>query len=998
MRSNNLLLLASLASYGVALPTADLESRTFGLIPGIVSGVAHDLTGLIGLLLGDGGHTPATILSGISARAAAALEGGALGCKAGDIHAHARAELAAWVRAHADLHLEASLKTALLDWCDGEESATLSVGTCAGLSLFIPTCADIAAKGDLYVTIDGIFSTAELAAEVVLNASAQTHLSAFIKGSIGAALDAKIKAGLGLCAGGGVVTDLSADIKAALKVWLHGSDCSLSASLKASVIAWLEGKLEGEVVHLGSLPTGGVATISAGAAVEALIEESGALSASAQASLAAFLKSDVSAGIEGDIETALNLCIKGGLASSLDIEVRTALATWLSGSSCRLGAELKSVLILWLSFAVSGEVSIDIHSGIISELTSFLEGTVETTLGGSIRGIISLLISGESFINLSLEARAQLVAICGGAASVEIDSHIQLILIGIISGCDTGAGTGTNTGSSSSGVPSIPAVTPSGSSPVIPGASSTAGVPGVSTPGVPEGPAPTGTAPAGGDVPSGTAPVEATSTPCDTLTSQNVVPIVTGSESVPTGTAPAEQPAPSGTAPSGGDVPAPSGTVPAGGNVPSGTAPAGGDVPAPSGTAPSGGEVPVPSGGASTTPCDTLTSETVVPIVTGSEGVPTGTAPAGGEVPAPTGTAPSGVSPTDSVSVPEGPAPTGTAPAGGEVPVPSGGASSTPCDTLTSETVIPIVTGSDSPAPTGPAGGEVPAHSGTVPAGGNVPSGTAPAGGDVPAPTGTAPAGGEVPVPSGGASSTPCDTLTSETVVPIVTGSEGVPTGTAPVEQPAPSGTAPAGGDVPAPSGTAPAGGDVPSGTAPVEATSTPCDTLTSQNVVPIVTGSDSPAPTAPAEQPAPSGTAPVGGEVPVPSEGASTTPCDTLTSQNVVPIVTGSDSPAPTAPAEQPAPSGTAPAGGDVPAPSGTAPAGGEVPAPSGGASTTPCDTLTSQNVVPIATKTDAPAPSGPTGVSPEITTAPVPAASSGPGPKVVTITTTVSVSACEL
>ncbi|KAK1140542.1 hypothetical protein N8T08_010288 [Aspergillus melleus] len=867
MRSNNLLLLASLASYGVALPTADLESRTFGLIPGIVSGVAHDLTALIGLLLGDGGHTPATILSGISARAAAALEGGALGCKAGDVHAHARAELAAWVRAHADLHLEASLKTALLDWCDGEESATLSVGTCAGLSLFIPTCADIAAKGDLYVTIDGIFSTAELAAEVVLNASAQTHLSAFIKGSIGAALDAKIKAGLGLCAGGGVVTDLSADIKAALKVWLHGSDCSLSASLKASVIAWLEGKLEGEVVHLGSLPTGGVATISAGAAVEALIEESGALAASAQASLAAFLKSDISAGIEVDIETALNLCIKGGLASSLDVEVRTALATWLSGSSCRLGAELKSVLILWLSFAVSGEVSIDIHTGIISELTSFLEGTVETTLGGSIRGIISLLISGESFINLSLEARAQLVAICGGAASVEIDSHIQLILIGIISGCDTGAGTGTNTGSSSSGVPSIPAVTPSGSSPVIPGASSTAGVPGVSTPGVPEGPAPTGTAPAGGDVPSGTAPVEATSTPCDTLTSQNVVPIVTGSEGVPTGTAPAEQPAPSGTAPSGGDVPAPSGTVPAGGNVPSGTAPAGGDVPAPS----------------------------------------------------------------------------GTAPAGGEVPVPSGGASSTPCDTLTSETVVPIVTGSDSPAPTGPAGGEVPAHSGTVPAGGNVPSGTAPSGvsptdsvsvPEGPAPTGTAPAGGEVPVPSGGASSTPCDTLTSETVVPIVTGSETVPTGTAPVEQPAPS-------------GTAPAGGDVPSGTAPVEATSTPCDTLTSQNVVPIVTGSDSPAPTAPAEQPAPSG---------------------------------------------------TAPAGGDVPAPSGTAPAGGEVPAPSGGASTTPCDTLTSENVVPIATKTDAPAPSGPTGVSPEITTAPVPAASSGPGPKVVTITTTVSVSACEL
>ncbi|PLB52662.1 hypothetical protein P170DRAFT_350140 [Aspergillus steynii IBT 23096] len=665
MRSNNLLMLASLASYGLSLPTADLESRTFGLIPGIVSGVAHDLTGLIGLLLGEGGQTPASLLSGISARAAAALEGGALGCKAGDVHAHARAELAAWVRAHADLHLEASLKTALLDWCDGEDSATLSVGTCAGLSLFIPTCADIAAKGDLYVTIDGIFSTAELAAEVVLNASASSHLSAFISGHLGAALDAKIKAGLGLCAGGGVVTDLSAEIVAALKAWLHGSDCSLSASLKVSVIAWLEGKLEGDVVHLGSLPTGGIATISAGSAVEALIEESGALSASAKASIAAFLKSEVSANIEADIKTALQLCIKGGLATSLDVEVRTALATWLSGSSCRLGAEIKSVLILWLSFAVSGEASVDIHSGLITELTSFLEGTVETVLGGSIRGIISLLISGQSFVSLSLEARAQLVAICGGAASVEIDSHIQLILIGIISGCDTGAGTGTHTGSSS-GVPSIPAATPSGSSPVIPGASSTAGVPEVSTPvvpggpaptgtvpargdvpsgSVPSGPAPTGTAPSGGDVPSGTAPVEASSTPCDTLTSENVVPIVTGSEGVSSGTVPA-----------GGEVPAPTGTIPAGGNVPSGSAPSG---PAPSGPAPSGGD-PAPSG----------------------------TSPAGGEVP--------------SGPAPSGPAPTGTAPSGGEVPVPSGGASTTPCDTLTSENVVPIVTGSES-VPTGTA-------------------------------------------------------------------------------------------------------------------------------------------------------------------------------------------------------------------------------------------------------------------------------------------------------
>ncbi|PYH70504.1 putative cell wall protein, partial [Aspergillus vadensis CBS 113365] len=453
MRSDKLLVLAGLASYALALPTKDLDPRTFGLVAEIITDLGEDLTGFIEALLGGGVKSSASLLTGISAQAAAVLEGGALGCTAGKIDASARAELAAWIRAHASF--DASLKSSLLAWCEGEDSATLSVDVRAGLALFIPTCAEVAAKGDIYVTVDGIFSVSDLEAAVVLSSSFQSTLSTFISGSVGAELDVDIKAGLSLCAGGGVVADLASDIEAALKVWLNGSECSLSASLKAAVLAWLEGKASvSGVVTIGTVPTAGLTTVSVGAAINALVETSGALTASAQAYLSAFLKSSLATDIEADVKVVLEACISGKLATSVSADARAALAVWLSGDSCQLGVELKAVLYFWLSFALSGDVTVDLSTDIITELETFITGTIDTLIGVNISGVLSLLLSGESLASLSLESRAELSAVIGGCAGVDISSSIEIIVIEWLTGCSIpggpsiGSGSGSGSGSS----------------------------------------------------------------------------------------------------------------------------------------------------------------------------------------------------------------------------------------------------------------------------------------------------------------------------------------------------------------------------------------------------------------------------------------------------------------------------------------------------------------------------------------------------------------------
>ncbi|KAF9892865.1 hypothetical protein FE257_000454 [Aspergillus nanangensis] len=648
MRSSNVLMLASLASYALALPT-DLNSRALSSGSDLVSDVVNDLTGLLSLLLGDGGQSPASLLDGLTAPAAAALEGGALGCKANAVHASARKELGNWLQAHGDA-FHAPVKKSLLGWCNGGGDSVLPVDVTSVLSMLIPTCADKAAQGNLIVTLDGIFDAVEYVTDVVLNASAQSSLSSFLSGTIGSLLDVKVKAGLGLCASGGVARDLSVEVKTSLLKYLTGSDCTLGVSLKSSLLSWLHGKAGGDCMALDSLPTGGLSAISVGAAVESLVTEAGVLVETVQATLAAFLKTDLAAGLEEELISALTSCSKGGSASVLTIEVRTILAKWLGSSDCHLGAELKSVLVFWLSFAVTEvDVNIELPGGLISEVTSFVTGTVDSLLGTHLTGILSILTSGQSLISISIEARAQLAAVCGGAAGIEIGESIQLILIGWMTGCDTGHGSPS---------PSSSMALPSSTVPAIP--SSTGAIPASSTPCdtlTSETVVPIATST---EVPSVPA---ASSTPCDTLTSETVVPIATSTEAVgPTGS-PSSAPEASST---------PCDTITSETVVPIATS-----------------TEAVPE--ASSTPCDTITSETVVPIATSTEAV------------GPTGTPSVPVMPTPSSEGPEASStPCETITTETVVPVATNTevgpeASSTPCETITTETVVPIATSTEAP-------------------------------------------------------------------------------------------------------------------------------------------------------------------------------------------------------------------------------------------------------------------------------------------------------------
>ncbi|CAI7609049.1 unnamed protein product, partial [Penicillium viridicatum] len=711
-------MLAGLAGAALAYPTDKaVEPRTLGLLGHLLGDVTVDVTTILGRLLGGhSSHSSVEILAGLNAEGAAALSGGALGCKSGVIHHKAKAALKAWLLFHADLDL--SLKKSLISWCEGDDELVLSADILAALSVYIPGCADIAAQGQLYVTVDGIFDAASLQSALVLSAGAQASLSAWIEARLD--LDVGVKVGLNVCAAGGVVSSLAADIKASLLAWINSKECDLSAHLKVSVLAWINGHAGGDLVEIGALADTALSTISVGASVGVHVLESGLLSIGGQASLTAFLGIDLAAGLATDVKLALEACAKGELATAVELDIRTQLAIWLHSSDCSLGVELKAVVLLWLSFGVEADVSasLDLVGGLVGDVTGLLTESL-TGLSVDLRGALSSCAAGGSLLDLSFSARAELAAFLGGCTSIDIDATIQIIIIQWFTGCSI---PGAPAAHVSSSVPSLPSSTP-----YLPSTS----VPAMTAPAeTPSGVAPTGT-PVGG-VPG------ASSTPCDTETSE-----IVSSTVIPGG------PNESGSQ----TVPVPAMTAPA--ETPSGVAPTGTPV----------GGVP----GASSTPCDTETSEIV-----GSTVIPGGPDESGSQtVPVPAMTAPA--------ETPSGVAPTGT-PVGG-VPGPS----STPCDTETSEIVSSTV------IPGGP--NESGSQTVPVPA---VPTGTAPA--ETPsgvAPTGT-PVGG-VPGPS----STPCDTETSEIVTstmipggPNESGSQtvpvpAVPTGTAPAETP--SGVAPTG-------------------------------------------------------------------------------------------------------------------------------------------------------------------------------------------------------------
>ncbi|KAJ5555267.1 hypothetical protein N7535_007705 [Penicillium sp. DV-2018c] len=780
MRSS-LVLLAGLASSALAYPApmTAVEPRTLGLLREILGDLTVDVTSILGAVLGHSHGHSGSLLAGLSAEGAAALQGGALGLKAGLIHHHAKVALKVWLL-HADIDI--SLKKSLISWCEGDDELVLSADILAALSVYIPGCAEIAAGGQLYVTVDGIFDASKLESALVLSIGAQSSLAAWIEAKAG--LDVDVKVALDVCAAGGVISSLSAHLKSALHAWIISDECDLSADLKVSVLAWISGHAGGDLVEIGAHAESALSTISVGASVGVHVEESGHLSVGGQASLAAFLGAQLSVDLDADVKLVLESCAKGELATAVELDLRTKLAAWLASADCTLGVELKAVVLLWLSFGVEADVSVSLGlvGGLLGHVTDILTESLLAGLSVDLRGALSLLAGGGSITGLTFDARAELAAFLGGCTSVDIDISIQIIILQWFTGCGI-PGAPSGPGSSSS-VPSLPTSThhlpgttgvPSG-----PGATSTpcdtetsemvhsTVIPGVhtgsgsSTATVPVIPTPTGVSPVETSAPSGPA---ATSTPCDTETSEivhsTVIPGVHSSSGPSTSTVPV--------------------VVPTSTNVPP-------------------VETPAPSGPAATsTPCDTETSEivhsTVIPGVHSSSGPSTATVP----VVVPTST---GVSPVET------PAPSGPA------------ATSTPCDTETSEivhsTVIPGVHSSS-----GPSTSTVPV---VVPTSTNVPP-------------------VETPAPSGpAATSTPCDTETSEivhsTVIPGVHSSSGPSTSTIPVVVPTGTGVSPV--ETPAPSAPA--------------ASSTPCDTETSEVVrSTVIPGVPTPSGVAPTGVPVPS-------------------------------------------------------------------------------------------------------------------------------------------------
>ncbi|KAL3464438.1 hypothetical protein BJX64DRAFT_255003 [Aspergillus heterothallicus] len=611
MRSS-LALLAALAGSTLALPTAsttELDARTFGLIGGLVDTINDILHGT----------SPVNILGSISAEAAVALNGGAIGCKAGSVDLEYRKQLGIWLKTGAGVHIDASLRKSLLAWCEADVSVDLEIDLeiRAQLSFFLPTLAYIAAEKELYVTLEGVFDFAKNVAGV-LTITAQEALQAAI--AIVGELDWKVKAGLEFCAAGGVVADLDVEIIAALKLWLDSKECTLALGLKKTIKIWLEGKIEGEVIQLPQLPVGGLTTISLGKSLEVLIEASGALVASAQASLGALLKTDVGLEIDIEIQKLIAFCAKGGLAIDLEYEKRVELSLWLASSKCKLTAELKGLIAFWLSFGVSAgaEVSIDFSTNIITELTGFITGTIDALLGKHLHGLLSFLLSGEGVLSISIEARAQLAALIGGGFGFSIDKSIEIIIIGWLGGCHECCGGKPPV---SSTTPTLPSTTPTSPPSTTTTTTETevepTGTPTTSKP--EETPCETDT-----DVePTGTptsTPSEPEETPCETDTDvEPTAPPTTTKPTEPTGE-PTETPCDTLTTETtiSHTVSHPGEPTETPCETETGVEPTG----EPTTTKPG-----VPTGEPTETPCETLTTETTISHTESHPGEPTGVEP-----------------------------------------------------------------------------------------------------------------------------------------------------------------------------------------------------------------------------------------------------------------------------------------------------------------------------------------------------------------------------------
>lgn len=427
MRTANWLFLASLAGCALSLPTPNnLDSRdlTVGL------GVSVNLGGIIEAVLS--GNINVGIFAGLSAKAAAALEVAVLGCKATVVDIGVRAEIKAWLLGPGLNVLDAALHAALLDWCDATDGAVLSVDVIAGLAVYAPLWAQIAAEASLTATVDGIVDIADLIkADVALTVDAQASLLAFLSAAVNVDLDLKVKAGLAVCAAGGVVTSLSADVKAALLAWLNSPACTLDVHLKASVLAWINVDVDVNVVAaVESLTADAAKLVSVGGYIVSRVEATtGALVDSAQSALAALLNTHIGVSIDADVLASLKVCAQGGLATSLSVDARVALIAWLRSALCPLTAELKAVVLLWLSFAAAAEkTALSLPAAHVAAIHSFLMSPAALDLSLDVRAALAAILSGEGLLSVTVDVWAAVSVLLSGLVGIDLHLGLDVLL------------------------------------------------------------------------------------------------------------------------------------------------------------------------------------------------------------------------------------------------------------------------------------------------------------------------------------------------------------------------------------------------------------------------------------------------------------------------------------------------------------------------------------------------------------------------------------------
>jgi hypothetical protein len=373
-------------------------------------------------------HSSFDLFSGLGAEGCAAFAGACLGAKASAIESSARASLEAWIDS---AELSASLRTSLKSWCSGS-IAKLDVDVIAQLAVYIPVAVSLAAEGGLSVSISGITSTTANAG-VALDASLRADLIAFLKAHVN--LDSEVNVALEVCASGGVVAALTDDVKAAILAYLMSSDCSLSASLIAAIKLWCEGKTGSGVSIIGDIPSAASISSSVGASIATAIDSEGIITSSFISALKTWI-TGIDIDLDADTKAALELCIEGKAAVSLDDTEVIKLTQWLFSAKCSLTGQLKAVVLVWLYVrATVGDTVSVLSVTDIATLTAWFEGDISASLSAVVKGVIATAIGGEAVVNVSLDAVAQLVAVITGLVTdVSVDINIVVILAKWVTG------------------------------------------------------------------------------------------------------------------------------------------------------------------------------------------------------------------------------------------------------------------------------------------------------------------------------------------------------------------------------------------------------------------------------------------------------------------------------------------------------------------------------------------------------------------------------------